>query len=235
MHFYEDDTSGRLYDVNSQEIKIRYKNWLRKTASLSKNSRFLCQRCLNIAIEKESGSEVLIQENSVESVQTEPENTTNSTTENDSSLVSEIIHLIRSNEINLKDKCSLARELGASIEKELYKETKTDIDKKRYAKHSEASESNTHTYLKDKNQILVQSLSNATMPKTKLSVNLRKNYNLCLVIEQILSLRNLNYIGSYSFAQSVVTWSLTGSRTAHSLQGMTSSSGSITTLQNFLK
>ena len=73
------------------------------------------------------------------------------------------------------------------------------------------------------------------MPKTKLSMNPKKNFNLCFVIEQILSLRNLNYIGPYSFAQSVVTWSLTGSKTAHSLQGMTSSSGSITTLQNFLK
>ena len=38
--------------------------------------------------------------------------------------------LIRSNEISLKDKCSLAREFGASIEKGLYKEMKTDIDKK---------------------------------------------------------------------------------------------------------
>ena len=88
-------------------------------------------RCLNIAIEKESGGEVLIQKNSAESVQTELENTTNSTTENDSSLVSEVIDLIRNNEISLKDKCSLARELGASIEKELYQEMKTDIDQKR--------------------------------------------------------------------------------------------------------
>ena len=90
-------------------------------------------------------------------------------------------------------------------------------------------------YLKDKNQVLVQFLSNATMPKAKLLVNPKKNYNLCLVIEQILSLRNLNYIGPCSFAQLVVTWSLTGSKTVHSLQGITSSSGSITTLQNFLK
>ena len=86
-------------------------------------------RCLSIAIKKESGVEVLIQENSVESVQTESENMTFSTTENDSSLVLEVIDLIRSNEISLKDKCSLARELGASTEKELYQETKTDIDK----------------------------------------------------------------------------------------------------------
>ena len=70
-------------------------------------------RCLSIAIKKESGVEVLIQENSVESVQTESENMTNSTTENDSSLVLEVIDLITSNEINLKDKYSLARELGA--------------------------------------------------------------------------------------------------------------------------
>ena len=201
MQFYEDDTSGRLYDVNSKEIRVRYKNWLHKTASLSKNSWFTCQGCLNIAIVKESGGEVLVQENSVESVQTESENTTNSTTETDWSLVSEVNDLIRRNEISLKDKCSLAREFGASIEKELYQETKTDIDKKRYTKLSETSESNTHTYLKDKNQVLVQFLSNATVPKTKLSVNPEKNYGLCLVIEQILSLRNLNYIGPYSFAQ----------------------------------
>ena len=159
---------------------------------------------------------------------------TNSTTENDSSLVLEVIDLIRSNEISLKDKCSLGREFGASIRKELYEETKTDIDKKRYAKLSETSESNTHTYLKDKNQVLVQFLSNATMPKTKLFVNPKKNYNLCFIIEHILSLQNLNYIRLYSFAQSVVTQGLTGSKTAHSLQGMTSSSGIITTQQNFL-
>ena len=76
MHFYEDDTSGRLYDANGEEIKVRYKNWLHKTASLSKNSRFICQECLNIAIKKKSGGEVLIQENSVESGQTESENMT---------------------------------------------------------------------------------------------------------------------------------------------------------------
>ena len=68
VHFYEDDKSGRLYDVNSKEIKVRYKNWLHKTTSLSKNSRFICQGYLNITIKKESGGEVLIQENSVESV-----------------------------------------------------------------------------------------------------------------------------------------------------------------------
>ena len=76
VYFYDDDTSGRLYDANGKEIKVRYKNWLHKTASLSKNSLFICQGCLKIAIEKKSGSEVLIQENSVESVQTESENMT---------------------------------------------------------------------------------------------------------------------------------------------------------------
>ena len=60
VHFYKDDTSGRIFDVNSKEIKVRYKNWFHKTASLSKNSRFICQGCLNIAIKKESGEEVLI-------------------------------------------------------------------------------------------------------------------------------------------------------------------------------
>ena len=98
-----------------------------------------------------------------------------------------VIDLIRSNEISLKDKCSLARKPGASIEKKLYQETKTDKQKL-----SETSESNTHTSLKNKNQVLVLILYNATMPKTKLSVNPKKNHNLCLVIEQIILLRNLD-------------------------------------------
>ena len=74
MHFYEYDTPGRLYDVNSKEIKVRYQNYLQKTASLEKSSRFICQGSLNIAIKKECGGKVLIQENSIESVQTESEN-----------------------------------------------------------------------------------------------------------------------------------------------------------------
>ena len=119
VHFYKDDTSGRLYDVNTKEIKVRYKNWLHKTTSLSKNSPFICQGCLNIAIEKESEGEVLIQENSVESVQTESENTTNSTTENDSSLVSEVIDLIRNNEISLKDDDDLVIQMRKNCTKKL--------------------------------------------------------------------------------------------------------------------
>ena len=89
--------------------------------------------------------------------------------------------------------------------------------------------------LKTKIKFYFEFFSNATVPKTKLLMIPKKNYSLCLVIKQILSLRNLNYIRMYSFTQSVVTWSSTGSKTAHSLQEMTLSSGSVITLQNFLK
>ena len=68
--------------------------------------------------------------------------------------------------------------------------------------------------------------------KTKIQ---KKNYELCLALEQIYYIRNLNFIGPFSFSASLVKMALCGSKTAHALNGCSYPSGCITTLQKFFK
>ena len=63
----------------------------------------------------------------------------------------------------------------------------------------------------------------------------RKTYSLCLAIEHIYSVRNLNFIGPYSFSPGLVKWAFSGSKTTHSLDGTTSASGSVITLRAWMK
>ena len=48
-------------------------------------------------------------------------------------------------------------------------------------------------------------------------------------------MRNLNFIGPYSFSQGLVKWAFSGSKTTHSLDGTTSASGSVITLRAWMK
>ena len=48
-------------------------------------------------------------------------------------------------------------------------------------------------------------------------------------------MRNLNFIGPYSFSQGLLKWAFSGSKSAHSLDGTTSASGSVTTLRTWMK
>ena len=65
-------------------------------------------------------------------------------------------------------------------------------------------------------------------------VNKRLN-QIAMIIEQILATRNAKFIGPLSFSQGLVKWSLSGSKTAHTIDGVSSASGSIKTLRGVLK
>ena len=58
---------------------------------------------------------------------------------------------------------------------------------------------------------------------------------IAMTIEQILATRNAKSIGPLSFSQGLVKWSLSGSKTAHTVDRVSSASGSITTLRGVLK
>ena len=51
-----------------------------------------------------------------------------------------------------------------------------------------------------------------------------------MIIEQILAARNAKFIGPLGCSQRLVKWSLSGSKIAHTINGVSSASGSITTL-----
>ena len=52
---------------------------------------------------------------------------------------------------------------------------------------------------------------------------------IAVIIKQILATRNAKFIGPLSFNQQLVKWSLSGSKTAHAIDRVSSASGSITT------
>ena len=51
---------------------------------------------------------------------------------------------------------------------------------------------------------------------------------IAMIIEQVLVTRNAKFIGSLSCTQGLVKWSLSGSKTAYTIDGVSSASGSIT-------
>ena len=63
----------------------------------------------------------------------------------------------------------------------------------------------------------------------------RKEYSICLLIEQLYFTHNMKFIGPMSFSQGLVKWSFCGSKAVHALDGATTAYGSITTLRNVLK
>ena len=71
------------------------------------------------------------------------------------------------------------------------------------------------------------SLNSTTSPE--------KMHALCLAVEQIYYTRNLTFIGPFSFSTSLVKWPLHGSKSSHALDGCCYPSGSVTTLQKFLR
>jgi len=58
---------------------------------------------------------------------------------------------------------------------------------------------------------------------------------LCLLVEQIYFVRNMDFIGAFSFSQNLVKWSLSGSKTLQAIDGSSSAAGSVTSLKRVLK
>lgn len=58
---------------------------------------------------------------------------------------------------------------------------------------------------------------------------------LCLLVEQLYYVRNMNFIGAFSFSQHIVRWSLSGSKTLQAIDGASTAAGSVTSLKKVLK
>lgn len=56
----------------------------------------------------------------------------------------------------------------------------------------------------------------------------------CQLIEQLYFLKNLNFIGPFSFSNNIVKWTFTGSKTCVALDGASMAAGSVTTLKKIL-
>ena len=93
---------------------------------------------------------------------------------------------------------------------------------------------NCNDYIETKWEPLVEFFASCT--STDINRNhKRKIYSFCLLLKQVERLRKQNYVGHLAFAQSLVKWNFSGSKATYGLDSCSYSSGSITTLKNFMK
>ena len=116
--------------------------------------------------------------------------------------------------------------MGNFLNMDIYNRSKLMMNNAEYKKFTEISP--TELYLKKFNYGLVNFLICLSKDKKGI-VNKRLN-QIAMIIEQVLATRNAKFIGLLSFSQVVVKWSLSGSKTAHTIDRVSSASGSITTL-----
>ena len=48
----EDEISGRLYNLDTNEVKVKVKEWLQTSGNILPHSKYLCRGCLEIATRK---------------------------------------------------------------------------------------------------------------------------------------------------------------------------------------
>ena len=97
------------------------------------------------------------------------------------------------------------------------------------------TETDSHTNLMSFYRPLVKLLAGMTDISLNSTTSPKKMHALCLAVEQIYYTRNLTFIGPFSFNTSLVKWSFHGSKSSHALDGCSYPSGSVTTLQKFLR
>ena len=135
--------------------------------------------------------------------------------------------MINDGNISQFEREKLCEALGKSVNLDIYRDS---INSKHSITNMEkTAEIDSHTYLmsfyRPSMKLLVGmadiSLNSTTSPK--------KMHALCLAVEQIHYTRNLTFIGPFSFSNSLVKWSLHGSKSSHALDGCSYRSGSVTT------
>ena len=97
------------------------------------------------------------------------------------------------------------------------------------------TETDSHTHLMSFYRPLVKLLAGMADISLNSTTSPKKMHALCLAVEQIYYTRNLTFIGPFSFSTSLVKWSFHGSKSSHALDGCSYPSGSVTTLQKFLR
>ena len=119
--------------------------------------------------------------------------------------------------------------MGNFLNMDVYNRSKLMMNNAEYKKFTEIPP--IQLCLKKFNSSLVNFLICLTKNK-KGMVNMRFN-QIAMTIEQILATRNAKFIGPLSFSQGLVKWFLSSSKTAHTIDGVSPASGSITTFEVF--
>ena len=173
----------------------------------------------------------LVTVNNEECSETTEESTDKNKNETISSDIKSVIDRLNNGKITEFECNELFEAMGNFLNMDVYHRRKLMMNNAEYKKFTEIPP--IELYLTKFNYSLVNFLICLTKDK-KGMVNKRLNH-IAIIIEQILATRNAKFIGPLNFRQGLVKWSLSGSKTAHIIDRVSSASGSITTLRGILK
>lgn len=145
-------------------------------------------------------------------------------------LVHSVMKLIKERKLNDDLLSQLAGAIGTSLQGQLLEDSANVLHC--YRDLTCLSKVDPNKFILERPEALVQFLLNIT--NVNLECDEKKILPMCLLLEQLMFLRHHNFIGPFSFANSLVKWSLTGSASVIKLDGAVSASGSLTTLKKVL-
>ncbi|CAG2210755.1 unnamed protein product [Mytilus edulis] len=142
-----------------------------------------------------------------------------------------IIKLIKDKKLNDNQISKLYSELGASTKTEIQNASRNSS----YKNFDKLHEIDILNFLQEQPIPLISFLCGALNISLQDNINKKKLFSLVTLIEHLYFTKNNNYIGTFSFSNALIQWCLHGSKTAISLLGTSSASGSVTTLKSVLK
>lgn len=251
--FEDDDTTNqkptRICHIDSKYFKRSRINWLIEKNFLTQRNSFVCDRCVQYAEDqfaKAAGTSNISEKCELTDGQSptrvgcsdnisDSELKDNKLSDNFDAiaLFDRVTDLVLSGEYNESEMLTkLCGAIGKSLSRTVYKDSQrihsyqTDLPN--------LTKLDCKDYLDKRPPALISFLKELTSICSS-DRNSTRLLPLCIGIEQLYKTRNKLFIGPFSFSNGIIKYSLTGSKTANTLDGASTASGSVTTIKQFLK
>ena len=237
-------TVKRIHTTTSKDFSRKNLNWLIGQGFLTERNKYVCDICLRhaqnqLAVQKDVE---LLTDNTPDNDSIEQhvefEYVNDSVADNGAietqelnKNISAVIDMLNNGSISEYECHQLSTALGNYLNMSVFRDSKTMMENGLHKNFYNIQE-NCNNYLTERNQSLYFFLKALTAEKTNRTT---RPYKLALIIEQIYAARNNKFVGPLHFSQGVVKWTLSGSKMAHTIDGVTTASGTITTLRKVLK
>ena len=219
-----------LFNSDGKTFRKPLKQWLIDNKHLSALATYVCKACLDIAdgyLKKKQSEDEMLAINDYQHIDIDDESASKIL---QNELTNKIIDMINDRYEENVQKLCLA--IGQKLSKHVFADSKTcpslyrDLDK--------LPDLDCKNFLKDGPKSLLTFLTSVSGVDFETCKQKRLNA-LCLLVEQLYYVRNMNFIGAFSFSQNSVRWSLAGSKTLQTIDGASTAAGSVTSLKKVLK
>ena len=202
------------------------------TTNISARATYVCKACLDIAdgyLKKKQSEDENLAINDYQHIDIDDESASQIL---QNELTNKIIDMINQDSLSEENVQKLCLAIGQKLSKHVFDDSKTRLSL--YRDLDKLPDLDCKIFLKDRPKSLLTFLTSVFGVNFETCDQKRLNA-LCLLVEQLHYVRNMNFIGAFSFSQHIVRWSLAGSKTLQTIDGASTAAGSVTSLKKVLK